>query len=86
MKANCKFCEEYQRNHWCDEILDESYRNDGSPRRYREYTVALVRRIWTKEQGKRCAGTGTSYKWRGIGYDLNFCPECGKRLKGANDE
>lgn len=46
-----------------------------------EYTVALVVRSWTKEKGKQRAGRTTDYRRQGIGFKLNYCPECGKLLR-----
>lgn len=46
-----------------------------------EYTVALVVHTWHKDRGKRNAGRTTDYRYRGLGYKLNFCPECGRGLK-----
>ena len=46
-----------------------------------EYTVALVIRSWTPQKGKRRAGRSTDYRNQGIGYRLNFCPECGREIR-----
>jgi hypothetical protein len=45
-----------------------------------EYSVAIVKRSWYKKKGKRSACRTTDYKYRGVGYALNYCPECGKRI------
>lgn len=45
-----------------------------------EYSVAIVRRSWYKKLGKRSGGRTTDYRYRGLGYALNYCPECGKRM------
>lgn len=48
-----------------------------------EYKVALVIRSWNpKVRSKRHAGRTTDYRNRGIGYELNYCPECGVQLRG----
>ena len=46
-----------------------------------ELTVAIVERNWYQKRGKRSAGRTIHYKNQGIGFALNFCPECGKRLR-----
>jgi hypothetical protein len=57
------------------------YDKDGLGTVKRDYTVALVIRSWTPERGKAHAGRMTDYRNRGVGYKLNFCPECGAELK-----
>lgn len=71
----CEFCRSYQVYQQIDEI-DKMH---GEPL-IKEYTVALVRRAYLKGH-KRQAGRGTDYRRQGLGYKLNFCPECGRRLK-----
>lgn len=71
----CKFCEAMQTNRQIDVIMrkrdpDVSYR----------YSVAIVKRLFIKGS-KGCRSYGTDYRYRGCGYELNFCPECGRDLK-----
>ena len=80
-EKKCCFCESYElwRNiHEFDNTLgpkDEKTKH--------EYSVALVIRSWKpKYRTKRHAGRVVDYRNQGIGYKLNFCPECGKRLVG----
>lgn len=48
-----------------------------------EYKVAIVIRSWKpKVRSKRHASRITDYRNRGIGYELNYCPECGVQLRG----
>lgn len=47
---------------------------------YMEITVAMVVRNWTKSEGKAHARSITDYRFRGLGYKLNYCPECGRKL------
>lgn len=76
----CAFCEAMEHNKKLDEISN-GIKEEYLPKRYYEYTVAIVRRSWTKERGKRHAGRVTDYRNQGIGYQLNYCPECGRKLK-----
>lgn len=77
----CKFCkalEGYQRvwaihKRWHEERNEEQMRN--------ELAVAIVERTWTKSKGKRKAGRSTDYRRQGLGYVLNYCPECGRKLE-----
>lgn len=71
----CAFCEALQtyKDIW---MFDNEH---FDTKIYREYTVALVVRSWTKGN-KRTAGRMTDYRYRGIGFKLNYCPECGRRL------
>ena len=75
----CKFCEAiaiYGRSwaiqkKWSEERHEEDLRH--------EITVALVEKTWTKSRGKRRAGRSTDYRRQGLGYALNYCPECGRK-------
>ena len=75
--SGCKFCE----------AMDDWKKAESVGTRFwpekimREYKSAIVIRTWTKEKGKKHAGRSTDYRRNGIGFDLNYCPECGKKLK-----
>ena len=79
-ETSCKFCEALKEN---KQIID--FKNNN-PKYYNgekwnvEYTVALVIRKWLKGRHKSTAGRATDYRYRGIGYKLNYCPECGRKL------
>ena len=77
----CEFCKRLEIARWCDGLTDTRRRNEGLERILREYTAAFVVRSWTKKNGKRNAGRTVYFKNRGIGFRLNFCPECGKKIK-----
>ena len=68
----CKFCDRL------DAII---YFDKQEKELSREYTAAIVTRSWRKDQGKRCSSRSVSFRNQGIGFDLNFCPECGRKLK-----
>ena len=76
---SCRFCESYELNKrvgqfkQTNDMYDEQWNQ--------ELTVALVIHDWTKRQGKKNAARTTDYRYRGLGYKLNYCPECGKKLK-----
>lgn len=44
-----------------------------------EMVVALVVRSWRKGHKNQASRT-TDYRYRGCGYKLNYCPECGRRI------
>ena len=71
--TKCQFCEKYGVLRTLDRDFKESKK---------EYTVSIVRRAWTKESGKRNACGIVFYRNQGIGFKLNYCPECGRELKG----
>ena len=48
---------------------------------YHDWTVAIVERTWTKKTGKSGAMKEINLKDKNKGYDLNFCPVCGKGLQ-----
>ena len=68
----CKFCESLKT--WKQvKSMDKGHKQ--------EYTVALVIRSWYPSvKSKRHAGRTTDYRRNGIGYKLNYCPECGRPL------
>lgn len=81
--SECKFCEAMQSNHQAMEIA-RSWATEGELQKYGkymiEYSVAIVKRTWYKKLGKRHAGRSIEYRNKGIGYKLNYCPECGRKL------
>lgn len=83
--ADCEFCRYLSVYKSADVQLDKMNKETGAPRIYHEYTVALVDRSWTKARGKRHACRSTDYRNQGIGYKLNYCPECGKALRRKED-
>lgn len=74
----CKFCDAMRSSLQADAVSD-AWITDAEL--YHEYSVAIVRRTWTKAGGKRNAGRVTDYRYKGCGYKLNYCPECGRKLK-----
>jgi len=76
--AECKFCENLTNYKKIDNFFRK---REKEPFKY-EYTVALVIKQWLPSKGKRRAGRTTDYRYQGLGYKLNYCPECGKKLKG----
>lgn len=72
--AECKFCEAMKSHRNVDTILKMN-----EPDMEHRYSVAIVRRMFFKGR-KGCKGTGTDYRYKGCGYELNFCPECGRSI------
>ena len=76
----CVFCRELKSHQNINDFLrDHGDESDKGIKH--EYTVAIVIRTWNKDRGKRHAVRTTDYRYRGIGYKLNFCPECGRDLR-----
>ena len=73
----CKFCESYESWMRVEEFDEEDERLG---KRKREISVAMVIRSWYEKRGKRNSGSITDYRYRGCGYKLNYCPECGRKL------
>ena len=71
----CKFCEAMETYRKADTILKKN-----EPDMDHRYSVAIVRRIFFKGR-KGCHGSSTDYRYQGCGYELNFCPECGRSIK-----
>lgn len=74
-QKQCKFCEALQTHKNIRQFNNANF----EPKLYEEYNVALVIRSWTKGN-KRMAGRTTDYRYRGIGFKLNYCPECGRKV------
>ena len=81
----CEFCDKLELLDFIDDIIKTERKTNKAPKLYSERTVAIVIRKWTKEKGKRHAGRTTDYRHLGLGYKLNFCPECGRKLKEKNN-
>jgi hypothetical protein len=80
----CKFCEAMKVNRQIEEFT----RQHESPKdlerygKYKtEYAVAIITRSWYSKSGKKHATRTTDYMYTGLGYKLNYCPECGRELK-----
>ena len=48
------------------------------------YSVAILRARWWSKAGKKRAEKQTDFRRGGLGYKLNFCPECGKKITRRN--
>ena len=81
---DCKFCEAMNTHRQCEQIA-RSWATDAELKEFgkwmTEYSVAIVKRSWYQKRGKKSAGRSTDYRYRGLGYKLNYCPECGRKLK-----
>jgi hypothetical protein len=78
---SCKFCESYENYRHIHAFCNKEIPKEQHMKH--EYTVALVIRSWCpKYRSKSHAARTVSYRNRGIGFELNYCPECGKKLRG----
>ena len=82
----CKFCEAMKANRQVEEIT-RSWATNEEIKRYGkhmiEYTVAIVKRSYYRKTGKKKSGRTLEFRYRGLGFELNYCPECGKCLNGG---
>ena len=80
----CRFCEAMKANRQCYEI-SRSWATDYELEEYgkymTEYSVAIVKRSWYQKKGKKSAGRSVEFRYRGLGFALNYCPECGKKVQ-----
>ena len=85
----CKFCEAMKVNRQVEEI-NRSLATNEETKRYGkhmiEYTVAIVKRSWYQKIGKRRSGRSVEFRYRGLGFELNYCPECGADMREENHE
>lgn len=85
----CKFCEAMKENRQIEEFTrqHESQKDLERYGKYKtEYAVAIITRSWYSKTGKRNAGRTTDYRHMGLGYKLNYCPECGANMRGRQDD
>ena len=73
LDQECHFCAAYKS--WKNAVEFDKRNNDC----LYEMVVALVIRTWRKGY-KNLASRTTDYRYRGCGYKLNYCPECGRRI------
>lgn len=71
----CKFCEALTRGKRIAETL-----RDFEPEASYRFSVGIVRRKFIKGR-LGCQASLTDYRYRGCGYELNYCPECGRDLR-----
>ena len=87
--SGCKFCEAMKANRQVEEI-SRSWATESERKQYGkymvEYTVAIVKRSWYKKVGKKHSGRTVEYRYRGLGFKLNFCPECGADMRQREGE
>lgn len=76
---SCKFCEALETWKYCNKTFNKT--RPKEERLKEEYTVALVSHTWSASKGKRNASRTVDYRNKGLGYKLNYCPECGKELR-----
>lgn len=79
----CKFCESMARNKERYKIV-RGWATDAELEEFgkwmNEYTVAIVIRSWYQKKGKKAASRTIEFRNKGLGYELNYCPECGRKL------
>lgn len=80
----CMFCEVMKIKHGVADFMREKQSPEelGKYGEYKtEYAVAIITRSWYSKSGKKHATRTTDYMYTGLGYKLNYCPECGRELK-----
>mgnify|MGYP006991699888 CR=1 FL=1 len=76
----CEFCRVMANNRRFDKVAKKNF-----PDISQRYSVAIVQRTFVK--GRRGSqGRTTDYRYRGIGYKLNYCPECGAKMDGGKND
>lgn len=85
MMNECEFCKAYKERKRIDKKNNDYRKALDDPMKVKyAYTVAFVSRSWVV--GRRQGFSRiVDYRYRGIGYKLNYCPECGRKLKGGKE-
>lgn len=81
VETDCRFCKALAGWEQAYDFYKDDEPDPELGKTCHEYTVALLIRHWREKRGKRSAGRTTDYRYKGIGYKLNYCPECGKSLR-----
>ena len=72
---SCTFCE------YLFELQAAARRKeDSNPKLHHDYHALILSRAWNDYTGTAHAGTMT-HKPKVVGFELNYCPECGKELE-----
>ena len=86
--AECEFCETLKMYKIsvkaCNDMLSDQDKRDHG-KYMASYSVAICQYTWYKKHGKRSAGRTTDYRHKGLGFKLNYCPECGRDMRGGQD-
>lgn len=85
----CKFCEAMKVKRQIRKFTNE-HQSQEDLKKYgkhkTEYAVAIITRSWYSKNGKKHAGRTTDYRHMGLGYKLNYCPECGRKIKDEQNK
>ena len=77
----CKFCDTMEQSNRALQSHNTSCQNSKYPKLKQELKSALLVKSWRADEPKRNA-TYNTFTHGGRGYQLNFCPECGRKIKG----
>lgn len=79
--TGCAFCDTLAKHKWANRIANQIWEDKSECPTKHEYTVALIDRAW--KRSKSNASRWVDYRNKGIGFKLNFCPECGREIHGV---
>lgn len=85
----CMFCEAMKIKHEVADFMREKQSPEELEKygEYKtEYAVAIITRSWYSKSGKKHATRTTDYMYTGLGYKLNYCPECGRKIKDEQNK
>lgn len=87
--TRCNFCEHLDKWREIKRQSRKEARESGRGDYRHEYKVALVIRSWYAGSRKGRRSRTVDFRNQGIGFELNYCPECGRylrRRKQINDQ
>ena len=79
--SKCEFCERLEARKDADKFCEGYGVDPKLGPKHNVYTAVLLATSWYEKYGKQTASTMTYYKEYKFGFDLNYCPECGKEIK-----
>jgi len=83
----CEFCKDLENERECVRIIADQHKDEEAE--FGRWTIIdqsvaiIIKTTHIRADGSRVGtiATTTCYKDKGRGFDLNYCPECGKEIK-----
>ena len=76
---SCDFCK-----YLADLERDADRREDGALWLHHDHHVLILSRAWNDYLGTAHAGEMT-HRPKAVGFEINYCPECGRKLKDGGE-
>lgn len=78
-EKQCDFCDRLKLSNNLFQFWKQ--RPEHHPKQKQVISVAFVERSWEAGDPNKRSSRVVDYRYRGCGYKLNYCPECGRKIK-----